>query len=185
MENDITSAVYDSLRESTEALAETKKEYDAVEKKASSGKYSHQELEKNIYPAMSRLRIQMRQDAEQAIRNAQGLVTKYRADNEALNRLDPAQITDDIKLLQSGIQLLPKDIDAILERSRGNRTMTQLAFRYAKEHNIDVAGLRGKYEYGRKEEELAKNLEGTVHIYERWITKPNALAMLDRFFGLQ
>ena len=58
--------------------------------------------------------------------------------------------------------------------------MTQLALRYAKEHHIDMKGTY--YIGGEAEKETARNLDGIVDYYARWIDKENAHEMLRKFF---
>ena len=36
-----------------------------------------------------------------------------------------------------------------------------------------------------EEEETAKALDNVIYYYKNWIDKPNAKAMLNRFFGIQ
>ena len=152
-----------------------------LETKIKENRYSRQALEKEIYPQRDALRAEIRTKSEGAIKEAKGLIEKYRQDAEALNDLDPAEITDDIKLLQAGIPLLPRDIQAILKRNSSNRTMTQLALRYAEEHKIDTHGTF--YIGGQQEKETADTLDGMLYYVEKYIDKPDAQTMIDKFFN--
>ena len=180
MDNNIVQTVYDSLEAATTEIDKTRSEYAAIEAKIKAGRYSNETLQKEIYPKRDALRAKIRNDSEGAINAAKGLINQYRQDAAKLNNLDPADITDDIKLLQAGIPLLERDVLAILERNHGNRTMTQLALRYAKEHGIDT---KTYYIGGQAEEENARNLEGILYYYKNWIDKDNAHDMLRRFFN--
>lgn len=126
---------------------------------------------------------QIKAQSEKAIQAAKALVAKYRADAEKRNNLDPAELTDDVKLFQTGIPLLPRDIQAILERNSGNRTMTQLALRYAKEHGIETGGTN--YTGGEAERQTANALDEIIRYYSRWIDKRNAKDVLRRFFNME
>lgn len=180
----ITEQVYTALSESTEAIAKDVAEYTALENKSKSGNLTEKGLKEEVWPTMNGLRIKIRKDSEAAIRNAEKMVAEYRESFARLNDLDPELITNDIKLLQAGIPLLPRDLEAILERSKGNRTMTQLALRYAKQHKINLQGIWGKYAPSNEEEKTAASLEGILHYYSHWINKGNARQMLDKFFGI-
>lgn len=182
MDNNIVQSVFDSLEADTNEINKTRTEYAALEAKIKEGRYSNQTLQKEIYPKRDALKRKIADDSARAIEKAKGLVAQYREDAERLNDLDPSAITDDIKLLTAGVPLLPRDINAILTRNKDNRTMTQLALRYAKEHNIDMKGTY--YIGGQQEKETANNLDGIVDYYARWIDKENNLDMLNRFFNV-
>lgn len=177
----IVEAVYSSLRDSTEKIVKAATERDALEAKIKEGRYSSQALRDEIYPRADVLRARVRDDITDALATAHGLVKEYEADIATMNDLDPAEITDDIKLLQAGVPLLPNDIKAILRRNSTNRTMTQIALRYAQEHNIDTGGTF--YIGGEAERETAKNLHNMIDLYAKYLDRQDGPEMLDRFFG--
>lgn len=179
----ITEQVYTALRESTEAISKDVAEYAALDKKSKSGKLTEKGKKEDLWPAMNNLRIKIRNDSEAAIRNAEKMVAEYREASARLNDLDPELITNDIKLLQAGVTLLPRDLEAILERNKGNRTMIQIVGRYARQNKIDLTGIWGKYAPSNEEANIANNLDGILRYYSRWINKANAREMLDSFFG--
>ena len=180
----ITEQVYVTLSESTDEIAKDVAKYTKLQDESKSGKLTEKGIKEDLWPAMNDLRIKIRNDSEAAIRKAENMVAEYRKNAARLNDLDPELITNDIKLLQAGVPLLPRDLEAILERSKGNRTMTQLALRYAKQHDIDLTGIQGKYALRNEEEDTAKRLDGILQYYSRWINKGNAKTMLDKFFGI-
>lgn len=180
----IITEVYKALSESTEAIAKDVAKYTKLQDESKSGKFTEKGIKEDLWPAMNGLRIKIRNDSEAAIRNAEKMVAEYRESSARLNNLNPADITDDIKLLQAGVTLLPRDLEAILERNKDNRTMVQLVERYAKQNKIDLRGILGKYAPSNEEEKTAVYLEGILHYYGHWIAKQNARQMLDRFFGV-
>ena len=183
MDNNIKMTVYGVLKDGTKKISETVSELDKLEEKIRSGRYSSGTLKDEIYPARDRLRARIRDDSAETIRAAKHHIEQYRQDAALLNDLDPSEITDDIKLLQAGISLHPNDIQAILRRNANNRTMLQLTLRYAAEHNIDTNGTF--YVGGEAELESAKNLDGIVNIYADRIQQPDAMTLLDKFFGVE
>lgn len=183
MDNNIVQTVFDSLEADTTEINKTKAEYAALNAKIKEGRYSNQTLTKEIYPKRDALKRQIESGCASAIKKAHDMVATYREDADRLNDLDPSAITDDIKLLTAGVPLLPRDINAILTRNKDNRTMTQLALRYAKEHNIDMKGTF--YVGGQAEREQADTLDGVIDYYARWIDKDNANDMLRRFFNVE
>lgn len=181
MDNNIFETVYNSLVDSTEAIAKDVAEYAKTTKEVESGRFTQDAIQNEIFPKQNELRRKIRESSEKAIATANDIIKQYRIDVERMNELDPAEITDDINLLQDGIVLLPRDIRAMMRRNAENRTMTQIILRYAHEHDIDTSGIvyTGG---GQREMENAKNLEEIVRYYAGWIDKPNAPEMLRKFF---
>lgn len=182
MDNNIVQTVFDSLEADTHEINKTRTEYAALDAKIKEGRYSNQTLQKEIYPKRDELKRKVEGGCASAIKKAHDMIATYREEADRLNDLDPSDITDDIKLLTAGVPLLDRDINAILTRNKGNRTMTQLALRYAKEHGIDMKGTF--YVGGQAEREQANTLDGIVDYYARWIDKENNLDMLNRFFNV-
>ena len=180
MDNNIVQTVYDTLAEATKEINPVIAQREDLEGKIRSNRYSSQALRDEIYPQRDALKRKIEGACSAAISKAKALVQQYRQDAAELDNLDPADITDDIKLFQSGIVLLPRDIQAILKRNANNRTMTQIALRYAQEHDIDMKGTF--YIGGEAERQNADNLDTLIHYYEKWIDKGNGLEMLDKFF---
>jgi len=183
MDKNIVQTVYSTLEEATKDLTPTRDELEALEGEIRSGRYSSHVMQHEIYPKRDALKSTLQGKRDAAISKAHALVAQYRQDAAELDNLDPADLTDDIKLFQSGIVLLSRDIEAVLKRNAGNRTMTQIALRYAKEHDIDMKGTF--YIGGEAERQNADNLDTLIRYYERWIDKENALQMLDAFFHPQ
>lgn len=180
MDNNIVQTVYNTLESHTEEIGRAVSECETLEEKIKSGRYTPQVLRDEIYPKRDEIRRKITSMCESAIAEAENHISQYRADAAELNNLDPAELTDDVKLLQSGITLLSRDIQGMLKRNSGNRTMTQIILRYAKEHNIETNGTF--YIGGQKEEETAKSLDTILFYYKGWIDKPNAKEMLNKFF---
>ena len=63
----------------------------------------------------------------------------YIAELRDEDELDPTKLTDDVRLLNSGVKMTSRDIKAMLKRNSDNRTMLQVILRYADEHNIETA----------------------------------------------
>lgn len=183
MNDNIVETVYAHLEAHAAEISKTIAERDEVEAKMKSGRYSQQAIQNELMPKWGELRRKVRYESDNAIQAAKNLVEQYRQEVAEMNNLDPAELTDDIRLLQSGITLLSRDIQGILKRNSDNRTMTQIVLRYAKEHGIDVGGTF--YIGGQQEEETARNLDGIIHYFSKWIDKPNAKEMLDKFFNIQ
>ena len=182
MDNNIVSTVFDTLDSRTEEIGKVMAERDALEEKIKANRYTPQVLKNEIYPKRDELRRKITSMCNTALKEAQSHIDQYRQDAAELNNLDPAELTDDVKLLQSGITLLPRDVQGMLKRNSGNRTMTQVILRYAQEHNIDTGGTY--YIGGQAEEENARNLEGILYYYKNWIDKPNGREMLRKFFNV-
>lgn len=182
MDKNIVKTVYTTLQKRADEIGKAVAEQDKLEEKIKSGRYSRQTLNAEIYPKRDTLRQEIRSSTDNAVKEAKALIEQYRKDADALNDLDPAELTDDIKLLQAGIPLLPRDIQAIIKRNSGNRTMLQLTLRYAEEHNIDTGGTF--YVGGQKEKECADTLDGLLYYVAKYLDQPDAKQMIDKFFNV-
>lgn len=180
MDNNIVETVYNTLDSHTEEIGKVIAERDALEEKIKSNRYTPQVLKDEIYPKRDELKRKVSSMCETALNEAKNHIAQYRTDAAELNNLDPAQLTDDVKLLQPGIKLKPQDIQGMIKRNEGNRTMLQIILRYAEENGIDTGGTL--YVGGTAEEQTARNLDGILYYYKNWIDKPNAKEMLDKFF---
>ena len=180
MEN-IVDTVYNTLESHTEEIGKVIAERDALEEKIKSNRYTPQVLKEEVYPKRDELRRKITSMCDAAFTEANSHIAQYRADTADSNRLDPSQLTDDVKLLQPGIKLNAADIQGMIKRNEGNRTMLQIILRYAEDNGIDTGGTL--YVGGQQEEETARNLEGIMYYYKNWIDKPNAKDMLNRFFN--
>ena len=100
---------------------------------------------------------------------------------QRLDALNPAELTDDFKLLNGGVTLNAQDVRFMLERNTKNCTMSQAILRYAKEHDIDVQGV--SYIDHAEEINNAKSIPGTVALYvDRWMHTADAMNILKQMF---
>lgn len=181
---DMINNVYNTLKTSTAELHKKIAEYNALKEKEKSGVYSREYLEKNVRPKMAELKREIERNKEAAISGAKGIVAAYQDELRDKDNLHPEDITEDAKLFTAGIKLNRRDIEAILERNKENATMTQMALRYAEENGVDL-GRNNKYYHGHQVEiQEAGSVATTIDYYNRWIDKPNAGDMLNRFFGV-
>ena len=182
MDRNIEDTVFRTLDKHAEEIGKVVAERDNLEEEIRSNRYSSRVMKEEMYPKRDDLLRKIDSMRETAIREAKDHINQYRKEAEELNNLNPNALTDDIKLLQSGITLLPRDIEAILKRNEGNRTMIQIALRYAKEHDIEV---NTYYIGGEEEKSIADTLDTVLYHYKKWIDKPNGRAMLRKFFAVE
>ena len=178
---DMINNVYNTLKTSTAELHKKIAEYNALKEKEKSGIYSREYLEKNVRPKMAELKREIERDKAAAISGAKGIVAAYQDELRDKDNLHPEDITEDAKLFTSGIKLKAKDINAILARNQGNATMEQMAIRYAEENGVDL-GRNVHYIGHQAQIREAGGVSSAVHYYGRWIDKPNAEVILNKFF---
>ena len=183
MDENIIQTVYETLDSRTDEIIGMASQVNELDRKINSGRYSQRTIDNELTPKMNELQDAYEKACKNALDEARIAIQQYRDDNARANQLNPAELTEDVKLLQSGIVLKPRDIEGMLERNVGNRTMTQVILRYAEENKIDIG--RTYYTGGQEEEETARNLDNIIYYYARWIDKPNAKEMLNKFFGVQ
>lgn len=177
----IVQTVFDSLDASTVEVGNIVADYNAVDEKIKSGRYTIDAINKELYPQRDRLRAQIQDRAAAAADKARAIISQYREETAERNRLNPDELTDDIKLLQPGIILEQRDIEGMLKRNGENRTMTQIILRYAKQNGIELKGTH--YNGGQAENDTADALSNIVDYYAKWLDKPNGREMLKKFFS--
>ena len=179
--HELVKTVYESLKESTEDIAEKKDKLWMVEEKIKSKDYTDKVKNERFIPERDSLKRELNNDIDKAMTKATAFVRDYQDKMRKADSLNPLEITEDVKLLNAGITLNANDIVAILERNKNNSTMTQIALRYAKEKNIDMGENSQIFTGHSQDIRDAENLVEIIKIYGRWIDKDNALQMLDKF----
>jgi len=176
----ITNDVYNVLKSRTEETRKTLAEINAIEEEIAGDKWNMHTVNAELYPKRSELRSKLHRQIESAGQEARQLVKKYQDELRAADNLDPSALNDDVRLLNCGVNLDKRDIMAMLERNKGNPTMTQLAMRYAREHQLEVP----TYFYGHEQEiKDAENVNIAIDLYcSHWMDKDNASEILDKFF---
>lgn len=69
---------------------------------------------------------------------AKKMCDAYSVEIEAADALNPAEMTDDVKLLNCGVALSENDLRQIATRNQSNSTMCKLVMRYAQQHNMNI-----------------------------------------------
>ncbi len=182
MEN-LTNEVYQSLKSATAELEAKKADCAALQDKIDSGRYSEAAI-KGYKEQLADLRRDIRSAGDAAIDETRQLVDEFELTARKEMRLNPAELMpDEIALLNCGVRLTEADIEAMIERCAGNKTMMQIINRYAKERNIDIQQ-HGFPEFKAKMD-AAQAVRGVLDYYRRWITEGNAMVMLDKFFNVR
>ena len=178
---EIITGVYNTLKEGTQAISGAKAELSILDEKIASGRYSDSVV-KDFKEKRAELSKSIRMEAEGTIKQVNESIAQYMAEETARrNMLKPSEITDDIRLLQAGVTLNRNDLESILDRTEGNRTMFHIVTRYAKEHGIEISG---KYRVDNGEDEkLANALSLIVNRYGAWINTGKAREMLNKLYG--
>ena len=180
--NNIVGSVYSTLQSGTEAMHKGMDEYKALDEKINSGLYTQKMINEEFLPKKTELKSQYESTISKALSDAYSLIDNYESEVAEMDSLDPAEITDDIKLLQSGIKLTDRDLKSMLKRNEDNRTMTQLILRYAEEKKIEVGSV---YQSSlSRERQKINGLREVTKRYERYMYDDDAKDVLDRFFKI-
>lgn len=181
MEENIMSSIVSDLEARTNELAPIIEKAAKLDADIKSGRYSQTTIKDDLLPARDEVRAQIRNAQEAAKQAVVEKINAHITDLERLDALDPAELTDDCKLLSSGIPLNESDIRFMLERNAKNRSMSQIIIRYAREHDIkcDAAYL--------DHSEAIRNARAFPALANRWIddymTSPQAVDILHQMFG--
>ena len=180
MENNIAQTVYNSLAEDTAAISSDREALEQLESEIKARKYSDNTLKKEIFPKREELKRKISADSDRAIHKARSLVSDYRDSLKFKDALDPAELTADVELLKPGINLRERDIKAMIERNRNNRTMLQIIIRAAEDRGINPGV---EYIGADREREQVDNLDNLLSYYRKWIDTDSSQYMLEQFFA--
>lgn len=139
---DFYGDVKDVVLSERKALNDLQAQLDEVEKDIFSNnkKYTPQYIRDELHPKRKSLQRQIEDRKALAHDRIQRMCDDYIAELRDEDELDPSKLTDDVRLLNSGVKMTSRDIKAMLKRNSDNRTMLQVILRYADEHNIETDG---------------------------------------------
>lgn len=180
--NEATKTIYDDLTERVEAAAPIVQKIAQLRKDIESGRFSDKAIKDELTPALSNASVQLSRAKDEAKLSTQRLVNQCIEALKDEDTLNPADLTDDVKLLTSGLQLTPRDIKVMLERNKTNRTMSLAILRYAREHDIETGTV-----YVGNEQHIAalREFPSLVNAYvDHYMGMADAREMLTRMFGI-
>ena len=152
-------------------LTEFDKQEKAIEDKIKSNRYSSEAVQKELIPEVKRIKRIKEDRREEGVSAVRTRAEEYIAELRKADELNPDKLTDDIKLLQSGIALSADDLATLFDRNAGNSTMQKLITDFAKQHNRDIQ----RY-YRPANADLIKGVENipeVMRIVLKWHNKPD------------
>lgn len=149
-----------------------------LEEQARDNKYSAEY--KQIFAEQARQeRKNIERITEDGKKACRAICEEYAAELRDVDALRGADINDDMKLLQCGLNLSQNDIRAMLNRNSSNRTMTQLILRYAEDNGID-SGVR--YIGNKPKIDKVNSAMSAVEVALKWWHDPSTM-MFDKLIG--
>ena len=167
------------LKEGLDKVAALASDLKKVDADISSGTFSEDHVRAVLRPKSAEIKKEIERAQEDARKAAQATINKFAKELRDADALNPAELTDDVRLLELGT-LRKQDILAIIERNADNRTMVQLALRAAEDRGIDLDGLR--YTTNESRARHAAALRYVVDVALRWSTQPEK-QMFGKLFG--
>ena len=165
-------------------IAEMEKEQDKISatisrrnKQINSKMFSAEYVENELRPEIKRLKKESAEEEKRLIERLCEMCNSYITELNSADDLKPNSLTADIQLLQTGITLTERDIEAMLKRNADNRTMSQILLRYAEEHNIETGMV---YEGNKPLIESVEALAGTIPTVVKWHNRPD---VFDKLLG--
>lgn len=168
------------LKEGLDKVAALASDLKKVDADISSGTFSEDHVRAVLRPKRAEIKKEIDRAQDDARTKAQATINKFAKELRDADALNPAELTDDIRLLELGATLRKKDILAIIERNADNRTMVQLALRAAEDRGIDLDGLR--YTTNESLARHAEALRYAVDVALRWSTEPQR-NVFGKLFG--
>lgn len=154
-----------------EDLNEFDKQEKAIENKIKSKRYSPKVAETELKPKLTNIKKSRETRREDGVSAVRTRTEEYIAELRKADQLNPDNLTDDIKLLQSGVALSADDLAMLFDRNTGNSTMQKLISDFAKQHNRDIQ----RY-YRPTNAELIQSVEKvpyTMQVVLKWHNKPD------------
>ena len=167
------------LKEGLDKVAALASDLKKVDADISSGTFSEDHVRAVLRPKSAEIKKEIERAQEDARKAAQATINKFAKELRDADALNPAELTDDVRLLELGT-LRKQDILAIIERNADNRTMVQLALIAAEDRGIDLDGLR--YTTNESRARHAEALRYVVDVALRWSTQPEK-QMFGKLFG--
>ena len=172
--------VYTALKSAADEVKPMRERISALEADNGSGKYSDATIQRN-QEEINGLRRGIDDISFRTVEGVKEIVNKHSEILRAADDLNAADLTDDVKLLNCGVELTSRDIISMLERNKGTNTMLQLIGRYATAHNLDMGGY--VYRNGADQIREIEGLVGTARLFtDHWLATDMAHEMLERFF---
>lgn len=168
------------LKEGLDKVAALASDLKKVDADISGGTFSEDYVRAVLRPKRAEITKEIERAQDDARKAAQATINKFAKELRDDDALNPAELTDDVRLLEPGISLRKQDILAIIERNANNRTMVQLALRAAEDRGIDLDGIR--YTTNESRARHAEALRYVVDVALRWSTEPGK-KMFDKLFG--
>ena len=145
------------------------KEYEKLRANRENGKYSYEYLTTTIIPKMNLLKREM-DDIQYHVNVFVRSITEMRKESlKDFDRIRPEELTEDVKLLQGGLILEERDVQGIIDRNPGNRSMVQLALRYAEQHGMRI---KADYASAQSMKQSYDAISGSVATVVKWYDSP-------------
>lgn len=88
---------------------------------------------------MQELQEELEELHREYLREVRARVEKYKEDVAKRECLDSSKLTEDAAFLSGAYQLKASDLDDLMKRNKGNRTMERLIYGYATERGLEQA----------------------------------------------
>lgn len=131
---DLTKAINDTITE----LKDVDADIQVLEKRRNSGNYTSKHIAEVIDPVLQKLKQKLDDTKNTGLANVNRICQEYTQELEDEDALDGSKLTPDVNLLNTGVRMGKKDLDAMLKRNQGNKTMEQIILRYADDHRIQM-----------------------------------------------
>lgn len=168
-----------TLRSSAKKAAELHKELTVINQKINSGNFTEQYIRDSLKPKYDRKIAEINAVCNSMIHSIEDQMNAYRTELNSETQLKAEDITDDIKLLETGL-LNEKDIAALLSANRNNYTMSELICRYADKNGIKHAVTLHKAE-AEHNKQTADGLQELSRRIGRYYTNPDIVQITEKF----
>lgn len=126
----------DIIDRNFEEYADIKANLAGFEEMIKSGDHSQSYIDEYLKPKRDGLKSKLKAIKESINAEFDKLMQEDIEELKEADEIKASELTDDAKLLEGNLILTERDVRGILKRSEGNRSMTQLALRYAEKNGM-------------------------------------------------
>lgn len=186
----LSEKIMDAVRRNDEEMEPKRKSYTELEEKinqlrvARSKGYKNDDEINKLCNQRTALKTEISERAAKAKAELEALCDEEIKRLEALDAPKAEELTEDVKLLNSGIKLTAKELVNLAQKQENKTaTMSRLINQYAEEHNIELP-TEGKINFvgHGKEINAAWHTKQVGEYFEKWLIDGSAAKNMSKVF---
>lgn len=181
---DYYKSVVRSLRDNGKEITKLTREMNDLMTDIKSEKYSVGYINSDLMPKYELMKARVSGLKSAALADVHRLTDAKKAEISDESQIRGEDLTDDAKLFSCGIPLTEQDIRHIVKRNSGNRTMINLAAKYAKQNNMNTPDLYDLADHSEELESCETVNSLAARYCDQWLGNDQGFRQLDVYFDM-